>query len=86
MGDPLANLRLSDTPDRIERLKWARSMISDGLRDGRAQPSAKISGSKQRAREEERLVHVHARAETCFATAFIMLGHALGVENPENAL
>ena len=83
----VAHRRLTDTPDRAERLKFARSYISNGLRPLSAKPATLTGCSAERiAREPHRLAERHRAGESYLAIAFIMLGHALGVEHPEDAL
>lgn len=63
----IAEARLADTPDLPERLAWARRMVNVALRDLR---------SKQEWRR--------ARAyQGSIATAFLILGHAIGIRHPE---
>ena len=67
----LAERRLADTPDRDERLKWARTQLNDGLRQRRH------AGGNPRMLQQ---------TEGNLAAAFLIIGHALGVTHPEDAL
>ena len=83
----VADRRLKDTPDRAERLKFARSYISGALRYLAAKPGTLTGRSAERvAYEPHRVARLHRAGETDLAIAFVMLGHALGVDHPENVL